>query len=118
MVGWQQDLRLQAARPFNIDGYAAIADVLMFEWYDNQNASITFAEGVFELTLNVWTTDRQRPDVLAHEKFEITPELRDIMREKRRTADNTTKFIPLQGHSLLAFSTGFEEIDFSKMPRV
>lgn len=106
------------SKPFNIDGYVAQADVFMFEWYDIPNASITFGEGTYEVTLCVWTTDRQRPDVRIHEKFEITPSLRDIMREKRRTSDNTTRFIPLQGHALLAFSTGFEEIDFSKVPRV
>jgi hypothetical protein len=109
---------LGPSRPFNIDGYQAIADVFMFEWYDIPNASITFAEGAYELTLHVWTTDRQKPDVRVNEKFEITPELRDLMREKRSKSDNTSRFIPLQGHALLAFTTGFKEIDFSNMPRV
>jgi hypothetical protein len=106
------------ARPFNLDGYAAKADVLMFEWHDVPNASITFAEGLYELTLSAWTRDRQRPDVAAHEKFEIAHELQEIMKQKRVSGDNTTRYIPLQGHALLAFTTGFKEVDFSEIPRV
>jgi hypothetical protein len=106
------------SRPFNLDGYAAEADVLMFEWHDAPNAAITFAEGLYELTLNVWTRDRQSPDVFAREKFEILHEVQEIMRQKRISADTTSRFIPLQGHGLLAFSTGYNEVDFSEMPRV
>lgn len=106
------------AKPFAMDGYAAKADILMFEWHDNTVAKITFGPGVYELTLHIWTSERQSPDGFVIETFEVTPTVTEIMRERRRTEDPMTRILSLRGHALFAYSTGTEQVDFTKMPRI
>lgn len=106
------------AAPFKIDGFEAISNALLFMWHNYPTTqSLEFLAGSYQCKLHIWTSDRIRPDVTVTERFDINEELAQIMADKKRTSDNTTRFFPLAGKGIISFGTGKNPIDFAHLPQ-
>jgi hypothetical protein len=101
--------------PFKIDGYETIPNALSFFWVNAEGLpSLDWLEGDYDLKLHVWTSDSTKPDYTVTDQLHITSDEAKLMADKKRDADNTSRFLPLIGKGLLSFSSGKKPIDFRK----
>lgn len=106
------------AAPFKIDGFEAISNALQFVWHNHPGIHhLEFSEGSYQSKLHIWTSDQTRPEITVVERFDINAEIAQIMADKKRAGDNTTRFFPLAGKGMISFTTGREPIDFANLPR-
>jgi hypothetical protein len=102
------------AGPFKIDGYETIPNALRLIWFNGRdNQQLEWLEGDYELTLHIWTSSSVQPDYSTSDVLQINDQVAAIMAEKKAQSDNTSRFLPLQGKSLISFATGKKKVDFS-----
>jgi hypothetical protein len=109
----------ELAGPFKVDGFETVPNALRFFWVNgNQNQQLDWLEGDYSLKLHIWTSSSSKPNYSAVDKLHINADVAKIMVEKKAKSDNTSRFIPLSGKSLLSFSTGKNPVNFDDMPKL
>jgi hypothetical protein len=101
--------------PFKIDGFEAVSDALQFMWFNSNPVQLNFLEGNYCIKLHIWLSGKLRPSVTVTEHFNVSHELADIMKQKKQSGENTTRFFPLTRMGMISFSTGYKPIDFTQV---
>jgi len=105
----------EVSGPFKVDGYETIPNALRFFWLNADNVpQFDWLEGDYSLKLHIWTSSSVRPDHTTTDKLYIDKALAKMMSDKKAASDNTSRYLPLSGKSLISFSTGKKPVDFSK----